>query len=55
MLGNFPQALSQIGVINAASAIGEAERRGKRRPRIGNRPGRDSVALGNTTSPIVDD
>jgi GH15 family glucan-1,4-alpha-glucosidase len=29
LLGNFPQALSHIGLVNAAWAISEAERRGR--------------------------
>jgi hypothetical protein len=27
MLGNFPQALSHVGLVNAAWTIGDAERR----------------------------
>ncbi len=29
LLGNFPQAFSHIGLVNAAWAISEAERRGR--------------------------
>jgi GH15 family glucan-1,4-alpha-glucosidase len=31
LLGNFPQAFSHIGLVNAAWAISEAERHGTRR------------------------
>ena len=30
LLGNFPQAFSHIGLVNAAWAIAEAERQGRR-------------------------
>jgi hypothetical protein len=32
LLGNFPQAFSHIGLVNAAWAIAEAERRGGQGP-----------------------
>ena len=35
LLGNFPQAFSHIGLVNAAWAIAEAEQRQKERPTTG--------------------
>ena len=35
LLGNFPQAFSHIGLVNAAWAIAEAEQRQKERPATG--------------------
>lgn len=42
LLGNFPQAFSHIGLINAAWAIAQAEERGQAKPRVEATGGRTS-------------